>query len=492
MTRRVRLVLPHQLFEEQLEAAEGTLFILLEDDLFFRQYRFHKQKLVLHRASMKHFAGSVAKAGFAVEYLETTPETSSQSGLLALLQQQGATQCSYYDVVDDWLQQRLQETLDRAGVEHGVLETVNFLTTDEQLRQYFARRAWRMQNFYEWQRKRLGVLLDDGRQPVGGKWSFDTENRKKLPKDLPVPAMPEFGPDDEIAKAVRWVNSEFADNPGNAEHFNWPVTGKQASEALQAFLAERFELFGPYEDAIAMKHGFLFHSALSSSLNIGLLNPQAVLDIVLDAAVRHNVPLASVEGYVRQLIGWREYMRAAYVLRGRQMRTHNELQFTGDLSGGWWTAETGLLPVDTVIGRILETCYAHHIERLMVLGNAMQLLRIKPDAVYQWFMEMFIDSYDWVMVPNVYAMSQYAAGNLITTKPYVSGSNYLKKMSDFPSGDWTAAWDGLYWQFVDDHRDLFSSNPRSNMMVRMFDDFDAVKKRRLRGEAEKWVGGHSQ
>ena len=485
----VQLVFPHQLFEEHLEAPSSRRFILIEDDLFFRQYRFHQQKLVLHRSSMRLFEQRLKESGHAVDYLETSATQPSQDLLGALLGQLGAARCTYYDVVDDWLNQRLAATLGELGLTPQIETSPGFLLSTEDISGYFRNNGWRMQNFYEWQRRRLGILVEPDGSPLGGRWSFDTENRKKLPKGMALPNLPVFERSEEVLSALKWVAREFPDNPGSADGFNWPVTHQEAAAALAAFLNDRFTEFGPYEDAISAPDSFLFHSALSSSLNLGLLSPLEVVDVTLDHAARHDTPIASVEGFIRQIIGWREYMRASYQLRGREMRTINTLGFERRLDDGWWTGETGLEPVDVVVKRVAATSYAHHIERLMVLGNAMALLRMHPDDVYEWFMAMFIDAYDWVMVPNVYAMSQFAAGSMITTKPYVSGSNYLKKMSNFPPGAWQDSWDALYWQFVSDHREMFSRNPRSSMMVSLYDKFDDDKKVRLQDEAERWLSG---
>ncbi|MBD8607060.1 cryptochrome/photolyase family protein [Aeromicrobium sp. CFBP 8757] len=486
-TSHVRLVYPHQLFAEHLDAPAGTVFVLVEDDLFFRQYRFHTQKLVLHRASMRRFAERLRDASFDVECLETSADAPTGERLVALLRRLRPERVTVFDVVDDWLQRDVSAALDEAQVglrPEDVLESPNFLTSRADVADWFDRHPARMQHFYSWQRQRLGILVEGDGQPVGGRWSFDTENRKKLPRGHPVPdvAWPERHP--AVDEAIAWVRDEFPDNPGDAESFAWPTSHDEAEASFEQFVAERLPQFGPYEDAISRHHPFVFHSVMTPGLNIGLLSPSDVVDRVLEADA---IDLPSLEGFVRQVIGWREYMRATYVLYGRRMRSSNHLHHTRPLDAGWWTAQTGLDPVDHAIEGVLARGWSHHIERLMVLGNAMSLLRTEPDDVHEWFMQMYVDAYDWVMVPNVYAMSQFAAGDGITTKPYVSGSNYLRKMSDLPTGDWTADWDGLYWTFVRDHRDVFEGNHRSRMMTRMYDGLDPAKKAAHTRAASRWL-----
>lgn len=487
--RPVRLVMPHQLFAEHLEAAPEAVFVLVEHDLLFRQYRFHRQKLVLHRASMDRFADALREAGAQVHHVRSSAERTSREQLdevLDGLRSEGEVHVSCVDVVDDWLER------DLADVVEEWLESPGFLTTREQLAEYRAStsaRFARMQHFYTWQRRRLGVLLDDDGGPTGGRWSFDEDNRKKLPRNHAVPSIPAVReePHPRVAEAIAWVEEEFPDNPGRLESFAWPTSAQEAEASFVAFLDERLEQFGPYEDAISREHAFVFHALLTPALNVGLISPQRVLELTLDRA--DDVPIASLEGFVRQVIGWREYMRATYVWFGRRLRSGNHLEHARALAPGWWTAETGLAPVDHCLERVLDTGYAHHIERLMVFGNALCLLRAEPDAAYEWFMEMFIDAYDWVMVTNVYAMSQFAAGPAITTKPYVSGSNYLRKMSDLPRGDWEADWDGLYWTFVRDHLDVFAGNPRSQMIATLYDRLDPAKKAAHTRRAHTWLEG---
>ncbi|RJN32161.1 cryptochrome/photolyase family protein [Nesterenkonia natronophila] len=521
MTQRpmVRLILPHQLFEQHFEVSKDTICVLVEHDLLFRQYAFHSQKLVLHRASIDRFARRLRGHGYHVEVLRSVADRASHDQVAELIRRIAPAEVTCYDVVDDWLEQDLVAALAEGGYcfhRCEFMESPNFLTTGAQIDEWFAHHDVRMHDFYIWQRRRLGILLDQEGQPLGGKWSFDAENRKKLPRRYVPPTVDRFAkhplhPQEEtldlwtgaeastpvqdddaedVIRAIEWVSAEFPHAPGDPHLFSWPTTSKEAREHLREFVHSRLPDFGPYEDAISTEFAFINHGLLSASMNVGLLDPHEVVQAVLDGSDEHT-PLASVEGFVRQVIGWREYMRATYRTRGRRMRSANQLEHRNALGDGWWDATTGLEPVDMVISRVIATGYAHHIERLMVLGNAMCLLRVDPDAAYEWFMELFIDAYDWVMVPNVYGMSQFAAGEEITTKPYVSGSNYLRKMSNLPGGEWTGDWDGLYWTFVADHRDVFSANYRSQMMVSMLDKMDAQKRISHRQRAHRLLHGAS-
>jgi deoxyribodipyrimidine photolyase-related protein len=484
-TVAVRLIFPHQLFADNLQASKATIMVLVEDDLFFKQYHFHKQKLLLHRISMRHLADKLGAAGYQIQTIETS-STDSMDELKRLLRKLQPTELSYYDVVDDWLQQRLDTLITELNLHVQRIPSPGFLTSRGQINDYFATNPNRMQYFYEWQRKRLNILMD-GAKPVGGKWSYDTANRKKLSKQITVPAAYPATKSAYLREAEQWVRQSFADNPGSMADFRYPVSHEQAEDWLEHFIGERLSQFGPYEDAISQNEGQVFHSVLSSSLNVGLLTPEQVTAAVLNHAKHHDVPIESLEGFIRQVIGWREYMRATYLQYGGKMRTKNHLQFDRRLSKDWWTATVGIMPIDTVIARVLNTAYAHHIERLMVLGNSMLLLRINPDDVYEWFMSLFIDAYDWVMVPNVYAMSQFAAGELITTKPYISGSNYILKMSNFKKDTWTDVWDALYWEFIADYRQTIEQNYRSRMVVHVYDGMSDDKKKRLNKIAKQWL-----
>jgi len=343
-----------------------------------------------------------------------------------------------------------------------------------------------MASFYKKQRRKFNLLMD-GDEPQGGKWSFDEENRKKLPDDVPVPDLYEPKTNAYLDAAVKHVSSAYPDNPGTTDGFTYPVTHYQAEEWLSDFISERIEKFGDYEDAISDRSPFLFHSVLTPALNIGLLTPRQVIDAVMAAHSEKGIPLNSLEGFVRQIIGWREFMRGIYHYEGNFQRNNNYFNHTRKIPESFWTGNTGIDPIDDVIATVNTHAYSHHIERLMILGNFMLLCEFDPEEIYRWFMELFIDAYDWVMVPNVYGMTQYADGGLITTKPYISGSNYVRKMSSYRQGKWSEIWDGLYWRFLHIHRDKFKNNQRMNMVISLLDRMDKDKLNKHLDVAENFL-----
>lgn len=429
------LLFPHQLFAEVLTDPTLDTVVLHRHPLFFTQYDFHPEKRRLHDESLSAFADALARVGKQVEQTEA-PLTA----LATAWRTAGQTTLVSYECTDDWLERDFRAAF--AGFVCHERPSPLFLTPKPERERYFTgKRRVSLAEFYKLQRRRLGVLVGETGEPVGGRWSFDTENRKPLPKSLSVPE-----------RASRY-----------------PRTHAEAQAQLTDFLTHCLADFGPYEDAMRTDDGRLFHSVLTPALNIGLLTPQQVLEQTLAFAESHPTPLPSLEGFIRQVIGWREFVHGTYEALGRRQRTTNFFGFTNPLPEAFWHGTTGLLPADTVIQRVNTTGYCHHIERLMVLGNLLLLLEVHPDAVYTWFMTQFIDAYDWVMVPNVYGMSQYADGGLMTTKPYLSGSAYLRKLGDWPGGAWTAEWDALYWRFIHRHRRLFLSNHRSAMMVHLYD-----------------------
>ncbi|MFN3666148.1 MAG: cryptochrome/photolyase family protein [Sediminibacterium sp.] len=477
------LVFPHQLFENNPAIKPDRDTWLIEESLFFTQYRFHKQKLVFHRASMMHYADELRNKGYHVFYVEATDSLHDLRKLIPYLQQKNYTSLHLVDPVDDWLQKRITKGCIESGLTQVIYESPNFLNTAETLHAYFNQRKHYFQtDFYIYQRKKRNLLVDNNQQPLGGRWTYDVDNRAKYPAKATPPDYQLPEPNNHVISAIEYVDQFFGTNPGNAgnpfnqqkTHF-YPINHKDALLWLHDFLETRFADFGLYEDAMVMYQPILHHSVLSPLINIGLINPQEIIDQAISYAARKHIPLNSLEGFIRQITGWREFIRAVYIREQGKQRTKNYWGFTRKIPPSFWTGNTGILPIDTVIKQVLQSGYAHHIERLMVLGNFMLLCEFDPDEVYRWFMEMFIDAYDWVMVPNVYGMTQFADGGLMTTKPYISGSNYIRKMSNYPAGPWQEVWDALFWRFMHTHRDFFASNPRLGMLLKTFDKMPKEK-----------------
>ncbi|MFB6211662.1 MAG: cryptochrome/photolyase family protein [Halobacteriales archaeon] len=455
------LVFPHQLFADHPQIDGDREVVLVEAPRFFNAFDYHVKKLVLHRASMQAYEDRLDEDGHDVSYL-----AYDESPVATVFQE--AETVRHVDTVDHRLRSRLQELSETHDTDRRVAATPMFMTEIDRFRSFFEERDYRMTPFYIEQRKEFEVLVEDD-EPVGGQWSFDPENREKLPEDTEPPEIPDTEDEVYVEPAQHYVDEHFPENPGSLENFIYPVTHDAAEQWLDTFLEERLAAFGPYQDAFERDGTFLFHSVLSPMLNTGLLTPQQVVDRTLTKHDRQEYPLQSVEGFLRQIIGWREFIRGIYELEGAQEREQNHFDCYRSLPDAFYTAETGLPPVDAAINRVQKHAYTHHIERLMVLGNIMLLLEIDPDEVYRWFMELFIDAYDWVMVPNVYGMAEYADGGLFATKPYISSSNYIRKMSHYDGGEWEAVWDGLYWRFIDEHCELIADNPRMAVMASQLD-----------------------
>jgi deoxyribodipyrimidine photolyase-related protein len=489
--KTIKLIFPHQLFEfNPVFSIEGSIY-LVEEHLFFNQYNFHKQKIAFHRASMKYYERFLLKRGSSVTYIEAHEPEADIRILIHTLKDLGFESLLIVDPVDNWLLSRITNTCQKFKIELKILDSPMFLNNTQDLAHFFnpSKKKFFQTEFYKQERIKRKILIDDSGGPSGGQWTFDDENRKKFPKGKAV-VKTEFPESDPyLLEAKAYTEQYFANNIGNlSETVNYPIGFKASEEWLDQFLEKRFAEFGDYEDAIIHKELLLNHSLLTPMLNIGLLTPQQIINKTLDYSNKNKIPLNSLEGFIRQIIGWREFMRGVYVTKGSEERVRNFWGFSRKIPKSFYDGTTGIFPVDETIKKVLETGYCHHIERLMVLGNFMLICEFDPDEVYRWFMELFIDAYDWVMVPNVYGMSQFADGGLMSTKPYVSGSNYLMKMSDYPKGQWQEIWDALFWRFLDIHRVFFLKNPRLGMLVKTFDKWDEGKKKSVHQLAENYIG----
>jgi deoxyribodipyrimidine photolyase-related protein len=475
---KIGILFPHQLFEHNVLISKCDTIYVVEEWLFFRQYNFHKQKIAFHRASMKFYESYLLSKNCKVVYIDSFHELADVRTLIPHVKSIGCDVLEYIDTTDYWLEQRIN----KACAQHQIILVKNdsplFLNSSQAIAKYFStRKRYFQTDFYKYQRQIRNVLLVDHQKPVGGKWTFDEENRLKYPKGKTPPRIDFLKPNEYYSDAVAYTQTYFSANYGSlGPEMIYPTTFAESKTWLVNFFNTRFSEFGAYEDAIVSNQHILHHSVLSPMLNVGLITPQFILDEAIGYAEKHPVPLNSLEGFIRQLIGWREFIRAIYELEGNTERSKNYWGFTRKIPPSFWKGTTGIDPIDSTIKKVLKTGYCHHIERLMVLGNFMLLCEFDPDEVYRWFMELFIDAYDWVMVPNVYGMSQFADGGLMATKPYISGSNYLMKMSDYKKGDWQAVWDGLFWRFMHTHRAFFLQNPRLGMLVNTFDKMPEQKK----------------
>ena len=489
MANAVTIIFPHQLFQNHPALQKDRVVYLLEEWLFFRQYNFHQQKLVLHRASMKFYENWLQQNGYTVNYIETSVKENDCRELVASLDKQNVDHIHIAAVADDWLLKRMQHACEENKITLHIYDSPNFLNTAKSTDDYFGKKKTYFQtDFYIWQRRQRKILLENDGNPVCGKWTFDADNRQKFPKKEKVPELELPEENNYVAEAKQYVQTHFSGNYGKINtRCLFVVTFEDAANWLNDFLKNRFEKFGVYEDAIVSKETVLYHSVLTPMLNIGLLQPLQIIEQALAAAKKYNTPMNSVEGFIRQVMGWREFIHLVYEREGSKQRTTNYWKFKRKIPLSFWTGETGVATIDITIKKILQTGYCHHIERLMVLGNFMLLCEFDPDEVYRWFMEMFIDAYDWVMVPNVYGMTQFADGGLMTTKPYISGSNYLMKMSDYEKGDWQPLWDGLFWRFMHVHRSFFSKNPRLGMLINTFEKMSNEKKEIHLTNAEKFL-----
>ncbi len=484
--KTVGIVYPHQLFYPCPIDKDIPIF-LVEEYLFFKQYSFHKQKLVYHRASMKAYKEYLENNNYIVYYVEAKEVLSDTKKLLDYLWEKHINTIVIIDPNDFNLEKYIASFKERIQIE--ILESPMFLNTRDSLTGFFkkTKKKFYQTSFYKSERIKRNLLMD-GDKPVGGKWTYDVENRKKYPRKTNPPRLHYPKSNAYYEEAVHYVKSQFPDNFGSIDtSISYPIIRTEAMDWLDVFFKERFHYFGDYEDALLKDQHTLHHSILSPMLNTGILTPEEVIDKAIHYADKKDVPINSLEGFVRQIIGWREFIRGIYSVKGVQERTTNYWNHRRKIPKSFYEGSTGILPIDTVIKEVQKTAYAHHIERLMVLGNFMMLCEFDPDEIYQWFMEVFIDAYDWVMVPNVYGMSQFADGGLMSTKPYISGSNYIRKMSDYPKGKWEEVWDALFWRFMDKHRDFFTKNPRLSMLVRNLDKMPIEKKNKHLEIAEEYL-----
>ena len=476
-------------------AVDEVLMAEVRDEATY--VRHHKQKIALVFAAMRKFAARLEARGVRVRYvrIDAPDSSSSIAGELGRALEQGRFSRV---VLTGCGELRLADTLDAfaasAAVPVEVREDDRFLCSPDRFRRWAAGKSQlRMEFFYREMRRETGLLMD-GREPVGGQWNYDKENRRKLPKGLRPPARVRIAPDAVTREAIADVERLFPDHFGETAAFGWPTTAEEAEQVFAAFLTDILPGFGDWQDAMAEGQPWLWHGMISTSLNLGLLDPLDVCRRAAEAYAAGRAPLNAVEGFIRQILGWREFVRGIYWLKVPEYRVRNALAADRTLPDFYWTAETGMACVADAVRQTRAHAYAHHIQRLMVTGNLAMLLGVHPDAVDDWYMTVYADAFEWVEMPNTRGMATFADGGIVGSKPYAASGAYIDRMSDHcggcrydvkgKAGPRACPFNRLYWGFLERNRDRLRDNPRLAMPYRTLDGFGPDRRRALLEEAE--------
>ena len=462
-----------------------------------------KQRTVMFLAAMRHFAQALREEGLRVHYRAmtndscATPDSSLADELTATLQAQTVQRVRVVEPGDHRLREQLSAAVQAAGVPVDLLEDRHFLCSTAEFAEHAkGRKQLRMEYFYREMRRRHGVLMEaNGKDPVGGEWNYDADNREAFPVGGPgfVPETPRFAPDVITQDVIALVNTRFAGHPGSVARFGWPVTRAQALQVLHSFIEERLENYGRWQDAMWAGQPWLYHAHISAAMNLKLLNPREVINAAEHAHTEGRAPLAAVEGFIRQVLGWREYVRGIYWLKMPAYGEMNALQADAELPAWFWTGDTEMRCLNDAITQTLEHGYAHHIQRLMVTGLYALLLGAAPRQVHAWYLAVYVDAVEWVELPNVLGMSQFADGGMMASKPYAATGKYIQRMGNHctscrfdpkqRTGDTACPFTMLYWDFLARHRERFVNHPRMAMMVRNLDRIPEPELVQIRREA---------
>lgn len=469
------LVLGDQLFADHPALSRDRPVLMLESTYLARRYRYHKFKLAYVYTCMREYARTLRARGYTVHYTDLTEEAD----FTEFFKHHDVRSLYYLRPTDKRFRTFLLNLCQELEIETYVeTRSPMFLTPAEEFKDFFTQHTppYRLASFYQKQRIRLNLFVTEDERPVGGKWSLDAQNRRKTPRTLELSPRPARS-SEEYAQVCREIKQWFSKNPGNLPELYLPATHEDARTYLDEFFTNYLASFGDYEDALDSRDPFLYHGVLSPLLNVGLLTPQEVLDALLAYLNKHpdiqKQHFNSIEGFIRQLIGWREWMWGLYEhVYQEDLSQYNFFDHTESLPDYFYFENLDALknlPLRDALQKTRDLAYNHHIERLMVLGNWMTLSEYNPHACYRWFLEMYVDAYSWVMVGNVYGMGLFADGGVFATKPYISSANYLRKMSHYGTkkkGDWGEAWDEKFWAFLFKHEEFFTKQPRMNMLIK--------------------------
>ncbi len=500
----LRLVLGDQLtpgLSALSDLAQGDVVLMAEVMGECTYVRHHAKKIVLVLSAMRHFAAALRARGVTVDYvaLDDVDNTHSLRGeMLRAASRHGATRIVVTEPGEWRLLDDMRQWQVAAGCDVEIRDDDRFLASRREFRAWASgKRSLRLEFFYREMRRRHGVLME-GEEPAGGQWNFDPENRKKLPAKIAVPDVPAFAPDATTRAVMAMVAERFADHIGVPEGFSLPVTADDAQAALDDFIAHRLAGFGDWQDAMKIDAPFLFHSLVSTSLNLGLLDP---LDIIrrAEAAWRSGrVPINAAEGFIRQILGWREFIRGIYWLHMPRYATLNALDAVRDLPEFYWSGATRMRCMAQAIGQTVAHAYAHHIQRLMITGNFALLAGIHPDQVDAWYLAVYADAYEWVEMPNTRGMALFADGGIVGSKPYAASGAYINRMSDYcrschydvadATGARACPFNFLYWDFMARHADRLAGNNRLAMPLRNLERMKPDRLAAMRERAASFLG----
>ena len=498
------LILGDQL-SHRLSALEGAdkdndLVVMAEVHSEASYTNHHKKKLVFIFSAMRHFADALEEDGWRVHYQRYHPDNPAQSieQVIAELVRKYQPERVITTECGEW---RLHEQISRwhktLGIPVEIRPDTRFVCNIDEFAHWAeGRKQLRMEFFYREMRKKTGLLMTSEGQPEGGQWNFDTDNRKKWAGKPPAPAPFREEPDAITTEVIELVNEYFSEHFGTTENFHYAVTAEQAQGALAHFIDFALPCFGDYQDAMSDNEDWLFHSILSPYLNTGLLDPMEVCEEAVRAWHAGRAPLNAVEGFVRQIIGWREFVRGIYWLLMPGYARENRLGNSRELPWFYWTGDTKMRCMHKAINATARNAYAHHIQRLMITGNFALLAGVKPEAICDWYLAVYIDAFDWVELPNTLGMVMHADGGYLGSKPYAASGKYIQRMSDHcqnchyrvqdATGERACPFNSLYWHFIDRHREDFADNPRMTMMYRNWDKQKPERREALLARAD-WV-----
>jgi len=474
--------------------------LMMEVDAECTYVRHHPQKITLVLSAMRHFARALTARGVRVDYvrLDDAGNTHNFTGEVARAMARHRPERIIVTEPGEWrVRQEIEGWEETLGLPVDIRDDTRFMADLATFRRWaHGKKQLRMEFFYREMRRATGLLMQ-GDKPEGGAWNYDAENRKPLARGVTPPASPRFEPDAITLEVMALVAARFPEHFGRLEGFNWPVTAQDAERALAAFIEERLPRFGDFQDAMAEGQATLFHALISTSLNAGLLLPREVCDAAEAAYRAGRVPLNAAEGFIRQVLGWREYVRGLYWLKMPAYKATNALDARRPLPDFYWTGKSGMRCMDAAIGQTRDMAYAHHIQRLMVTGNFALLAGIAPDAINEWYLLVYADAYEWVELPNTHGMAIHADGGIMASKPYAASGAYINRMSDHcgscrhdvkaATGPRACPFNYLYWDFMARHATRFAANPRMAMPLATLRKMPPEKLAALRGEAVKFL-----